>query len=63
MKRIYLILFAAAFSASIFSCEEKSSAEKVHNHTEEADDTAKTKLGKAIENESEKTTKNGSDAH
>lgn len=63
MKRIYLILFTAALSASLYSCEEKTAAEKANTHTEEAGDTAKTKLGKAIENEAEKTTKNGSDAH
>ena len=63
MKRIYLILFTAALSASISSCENQTSSEKANNHTEEAGDTAKTKVGKAIELETEKTTKNGSDAH
>lgn len=58
MKHIYVLLFAAALSASIVSCEEKTT-----DHTEDASDTAKTKLGKSIENETEKTTKNGSDAH
>ncbi len=54
MKRIYVIVLAAAFSASILSCQEKSS-EKLN----EAGDSIK----KTIETESEKTTKNGSDAH
>lgn len=63
MKRIYVILFAAALSASMFSCEEKVSYEKANDHNHMEGDTAKTKVGKAIENESEKTTKNGSDAH
>ena len=55
MKRIYVIVLAAAFSASLFSCEEKPSTEKLN----ETGDSIK----KTIENESEKTTKNGSDAH
>jgi len=63
MKRIYVILFSAVLIVSIYSCEEKNSSEKAIDHTEEAGDTAKTKVGKAIENETEKTTKNGSDAH
>ena len=63
MKRIYVILSAAVLSASIFSCENKTSSEKTNDHVEETGDTAKTKVGKAIENETEKTTKNGSDAH
>lgn len=63
MKHIYVILFSAVLSAFVFSCEEKTSSEKASDHMREAGDTAKTKLGEAIENETEKTTKNGSDAH
>jgi hypothetical protein len=55
MKRIYVIVLAAAFSASIFSCEEKPATDRVN----EPGDSIK----KTIENESEKTTKHGSDAH
>lgn len=63
MKRIYVILFSALLSASVFSCEDKTSSENANNPAEEIGDTAKTKVGKAIEIEAEKTTKNGSDAH
>ena len=59
MKRIYIILFAAALSAPIFSCKEKTPSEKLNDRIEEASDSVKN----AVETESEKTTKNGSDAH
>lgn len=65
MKRIYLILFAAAaLSVSMISCEQKTSAEKEQGHSHESDHVKDTtNVGDAIENEVEKTTKNGSDAH
>jgi len=58
MKRIYVILFAAALSASFFSCEEKTSSDKANGHDSEegVKDTAMLK-------EMHKTTENGGDAH
>ena len=66
MKPIYAILFAAALSVSILSCEEKSSAEKVHDHMHEAGDDVKdtaNDAGDALKKETKKTTVNGGDAH
>lgn len=58
MKRIYVILFAVALSTSLFSCE-KTSSEKAKDHMEGVGDSIKND----VKNESEKTTKNGDDAH
>ena len=41
MKRIYVILFAAALSASIFSCEKKTPAEKAKDNLEKAGENVK----------------------
>ncbi|HSY61033.1 MAG TPA: hypothetical protein VK796_04110 [Cytophaga sp.] len=35
MKRIYVILFAAALSASVFSCKEKTASEKFKDKMDE----------------------------
>ncbi|WP_018341462.1 hypothetical protein [Cytophaga aurantiaca] len=59
MKRIYVILFTAALSASMFSCENKTSSETPKDRIEEAADS----VNKTIKEESKKTTKNGDDAH
>lgn len=50
MKRLYVILFAAALSASVFSCKEKTSSEKLNDRIEEASDSIKN----AIETEPKK---------
>ena len=41
MKRIYVILFAAALSTAIFSCEKKTPAEKAKDHLHEAGEDVK----------------------
>lgn len=66
MKHIYVILFASVLSVSILSCEEKSSAEKVHDHMHEADEDVKdtsNDASDALKKETKKTTENGGDAH
>ena len=50
MKRMYVILFAAALSTSVFSCKEKTPSEKLNERIEEASDSIKN----AIETEPKK---------
>jgi hypothetical protein len=60
MKRIYVILFATALSASVFSCKEKTASEKfkekmgetghdIKDATDDAGDAAKDGTKKAKE--------------
>ncbi|ABG61062.1 hypothetical protein [Cytophaga hutchinsonii] len=65
MKRIYVILFTAALSASVFSCEKKADS-NVHDKIENTEQDIKEKAADVKEDmkeETQKTTKNGSDAH
>ena len=69
MKRIYVILFAAALSTAVFSCEDKASSDSSENTKERVEEAgtdikhAADSAGEAIKEESKKTTKNGDDAH
>ncbi len=57
MKRIYLLLFAAALSVSVMSCEKKTPAEKAKDNLEDAGDNIKDaadNAGDATEKEAKK---------
>ncbi len=66
MKRIYVIIFAATLSAFIFSCENKTASETMKDKIDNTGDDIKNTsqdVKEDIKEESQKTTKNGSDAH
>lgn len=65
MNRIYVLLCAAVLSTALFSCEDKSASDQLQDTTHTGTDvTNKAEdVKEDVREESQKTTKNGSDAH